>query len=294
LFEAQNFGKPKVARTVEGQDEAGNKVTYQLDDFGQRVGDGVQGYTAPVQVDLGGRVQFVRPQPGVTLGKTMTPGDIASNAVARGNLAVSQQRLAADQRRESDAKGKPEFRDGQWVVPPKDMRPGDVRPVTAPTAAKDANEALALIKQAREILPNATGSYGGAAIDQTARFFGASTDGDKAASKLKVLGGMLTAKMPKMSGPQSDKDVALYREMAGRVGDETLPIALRQAALDTVEEIQMRHTNPGGGYAQQQPEPRKPAVSELPPASRHKGRTVRDTQTGRTLRSDGMTWKEVR
>ena len=295
LFEAQNFGKPKVARTVEGQDEAGNKVTYQLDEFGQRVGDGVQGYTAPVQVDLGGRVQFVRPQPGVTLGKTMTPGEIASNAVARGNLAVSQQRLAVDQRRESDANGKPEFRDGQWVVPPKDMRPGDVRPVTAPTAAKDANEAVALIKQAREILPNATGSYGGAAIDQTARFFGASTDGDKAASKLKVIGGMLTAKMPKMSGPQSDKDVALYREMAGRVGDETLPIALRQAALDTVEEIQMRHTNLGSGDAQQQrqPEARKPAVAELPPASQHKGRTVRDTQTGRTLRSDGMTWKEV-
>lgn len=94
LFEAQNFGKPKVARTVEGQDKDGNKVTYQLDEFGQIVGDGVQGYTAPVQVDLGGRVQFVRPQPGITLGKTMTPE--GRDASARGWAGVRQAQARLD------------------------------------------------------------------------------------------------------------------------------------------------------------------------------------------------------
>lgn len=95
----KDWGAPEVARTLESQDAQGNKVTLQFDKLGRQVGDGIQGYTAPVQVDLGGRVQFVKPQAGVNLTKTMTPDAIASNAVARGNLAVSQQRLAMDQRK---------------------------------------------------------------------------------------------------------------------------------------------------------------------------------------------------
>jgi len=245
IAEAPNLGRAEVARTLESQDAQGNKITLQFDKFGRPVGEGVQGYTAPERVDLGGSVQFVRPQAGVSLKKTMTPGEIASNAVARGNLAVSQARLSMDQRQSQQ--GKPEFRDGQWVVPPRDMQPGESRPVTAPTAVKDATEALALIKQARQILPNATGSYGGWAVDQGARFFGASTPGAEASAKLKAIGGMLTSKMPKMSGPQSNADAALYAEMAGKVGDETLPIQTRMAALDTVEEIQLRHSGQAGG-----------------------------------------------
>lgn len=240
LAEAPNLGRAKVARTVEGQDAQGNKMTYQLNEFGDRVGEGVAGYTAPVQVDLGGRVQFVKPAPGVNLTKTMTPGEIASNAVARGNLAVYQQRLLLDQ-------GKPEFRDGQWVVPPRDMRPGDVRPVTAPTTSRDATEALNLIKQARELLPTATGSYGGVAVDQVNRVFGRATEGAKTTAKLQAIEGALVSKMPKMSGPQSDKDVALYKQMAGVVGDPTVPVEQRQSALDTIEEIQTRYAGQSGG-----------------------------------------------
>jgi len=72
---------------------------------------------------------------------------------------------------------------------------------------------------------------------------------------------MLTAKMPKMSGPQSDKDVQLYREMAGRVGDETVPIAERQAALDTVEQIQARYAAGGGASGAWPTAPSKPTQS---------------------------------
>jgi hypothetical protein len=36
------------------------------------------------------------------------------------------------------------------------------------------------------------------------------------------------------------------------------------------------------------------ALPDLPPATQHKGRTIRDTQTGKLLRSDGMIWKEVK
>jgi hypothetical protein len=261
VMNAPTMGLPEVARTVEVDDGQGGKATTQLDKFGRPVGNNLPSYIAPVQVDTGGKVQFVKPQAGVALGKTMTPGEVASNAVARGNLAVSQQRFAFD--KGQALQGKPEFKDGQWVVPPRDMRPGESRPVTAPTATKDANEALALIKQAREILPNSTGSYGGWMVDQGARFFGSSTNGAEASAKLKAIGGMLKSKMPKMSGPQSDKDVALYGEMAGQVADETLPIKTRLSALDAVEEIQRRQAGlpPASGAPSASGAGSKPSVS---------------------------------
>jgi hypothetical protein len=251
----KDWGKSKVARTVEGVDAQGNKVTYQMDEFGRPVGDATQAYIAPVQVDLGGRVQFVQPKAGVDLTKSMSPDARASNAVAWFNANTSRQSA------NNAATPKPEFRDGQWVVAPRDMKPGETRAATATTGSKDATEALALIKQAREILPNATGSYGGAALDQGARVFGVSTTGAQASAQLKAIGGMLTAKMPKMSGPQSDKDVQLYREMAGRVGDETVPIAERQAALDTVEQIQARYAAGGGASGAWSPTQSKPTQS---------------------------------
>lgn len=235
-----DWGKSEVARTIEGTDAQGNKVTYQYDKYGRPLGDGVQAYIAPVQVDTGGKVQFVKPTAGVTLGKTMTPGEAASNSVAWFNAKTGRDRLNMEQ-------NKPEFKDGQWVTPPKDMKPGEVRAISGGQQVKDANDALSLIQQARQILPKSTGSYGGMALDQGARVFGYSTPGAQASAQLKAIGGMLTSKMPKMSGPQSDKDVAMYREMAGRVGDETLPIVERQSALDAVEEIQRRYASGQGG-----------------------------------------------
>jgi len=44
-----------------------------------------------------------------------------------------------------------------------------------------------------------------------------------------------------MEGPQSDADTRLYREMAGRVGDETLSIQRRLDALDEVEKIYSKY-----------------------------------------------------
>jgi hypothetical protein len=108
----------------------------------------------------------------------------------------------------------------------------------------EAQQALNAIKQAEEILPNATSSGLGSLVDSAAGFVGYSTPGAQAASKLKAVEGELVSKMPKMSGPQSDKDVALYKQMAGVVGDETKPIATRQAALQAVKEIQNRYAGP--------------------------------------------------
>lgn len=82
-----------------------------------------------------------------------------------------------------------------------------------------------------------TNSYMGALTDMAGQIVGYSPDGSAQADKLKSLQGVLTMKMPRMEGPQSDKDVQLYREMAGQVGDNTLPVERRLAALDTVEQL---------------------------------------------------------
>lgn len=88
-----NIGRPKVARTVEVDDGNGGKATLQVDEYGQPVGQKLPGYVAPVQVDTGRGVQFVRPQAGVSLAKQPTFAD----GIAAGNLGVSRTRLAMDQ-----------------------------------------------------------------------------------------------------------------------------------------------------------------------------------------------------
>jgi hypothetical protein len=68
-----------------------------------------------------------------------------------------------------------------------------------------------------------------------------STPGAQNAARLQALEGLLVSKMPKMSGPQSDKDVLLYRQMAGQVGDATIPPQTKMAALDTIEMLQRKY-----------------------------------------------------
>ena len=89
--------------------------------------------------------------------------------------------------------------------------------------------------------PLPTQSYGGVATDFISGIFGGSPKGSAEADRLKVLGGSLVMAMPRMEGPQSDRDVSLYREMAGQVGDSTLSVARRLAALDQVEKLYRKY-----------------------------------------------------
>lgn len=114
--------------------------------------------------------------------------------------------------------------------------------------ARDANDALGLIDQAEKLLNDATGSRLGNAIDAGAGALGISTKGAQAGAQLKAIEGMLVSKMPKMSGPQSDKDVLLYRQMAGQIGDPNIPNATKKAALVTIRGIQEKYAGlPQGG-----------------------------------------------
>ena len=105
----------------------------------------------------------------------------------------------------------------------------------------DANDVLSLIDESVELLPKAHGSGLGSALGAAANFFGINSEQNKADAQLKVVAGALVSKMPKMSGPQSDKDVQLYREMAGQIGDSTIPFETRLAALNTVGRMNARY-----------------------------------------------------
>ena len=87
------------------------------------------------------------------------------------------------------------------------------------------------------VSPLPTGSGIGAGLDWVASLAGSAPKGAAEADKLRVIGGILTSKVPRMEGPQSNVDVQLYRETAGQVGDATLPRSRRLAALDTVERL---------------------------------------------------------
>lgn len=99
----------------------------------------------------------------------------------------------------------------------------------------------AVLDEIQGILPDATASYAGRGIDLLARGVGIATSGDIATGKLGTLGGQLVALMPKMSGPQSDKDVAMYKQMAGQLDDPTVPLQVRQAALQTIRSLNNKY-----------------------------------------------------
>lgn len=252
-----NVGRAKVARTVDGVDENGRPVTYQVDEFGQRVGDGIGQWKAPMLINQGDRQTLFDPGTRQTLGSLgINMSQAERDASARGwaSQALARERMNFDMAGGAEA-GKPQYKDGNWVMPPRGLQPGQAVPALPATGVKDANEALTLIDQAKKLIPNATGSYLGSAMDTAARAFGKSTSGDIATGQLQALEGALVAKMPKMSGPQSDKDVVLYRQMAGVIGDPTIPTERKLAALATVEEIQRR-------YAGQQA-PKAPAAGSM-------------------------------
>ena len=117
--------------------------------------------------------------------------------------------------------------------------------LTAQNAQREETQRLqrvdAILPEIEKILPNATSSYVGAGADFLGRAIGYSTDGAKATAQLKTLAGQLVSLMPKMSGPQSDKDVAMYKEMAGNLADDTQPIQTRMAALQTIKELNNKY-----------------------------------------------------
>jgi hypothetical protein len=148
-----------------------------------------------------------------------------------------------------------------------------------------------LASQLLEQGPTASGV--GSLVDTAANFVGQPLKSGTKAQQLEALSGWLVSNVPRMEGPQSNADVLNYQTMAGRVGDRTLPVEARKAALGTLMELQRKYAEAGTDSTA--PNPAKPAkvLESLPtPNASNKGQRIRDTTTGKVLVSNGLQWKE--
>jgi len=109
----------------------------------------------------------------------------------------------------------------------------------------NANNAQTLLGEARNLLPKATGSGIGSIINAGKGFVGVSDEQTQANAGLEAIGARLVIQMPRMEGPQSDKDTALYKAMAGKIGDSSIPIGDRLAAIDVIESLNAKYLNKG-------------------------------------------------
>jgi hypothetical protein len=138
----------------------------------------------------------------------------------------------------------------QILTDPRTGKPfAPKRDANTPNKVADAQDVLSLADQADKLIGKATGSGIGAARDVALGVVGQSTEAGNAAAQLKVLGGALISKMPKMSGPQSDKDVQLYRDMAGRIGDPMVPAEQKKSALSTIRKINEKYAGDAAGWS---------------------------------------------
>lgn len=98
LVDLGNVNKTKV-KNIETINIDGKPVKVGIDEYGQQVAQIGTEWRQMEKLDRGGSIDYLDPynlSPVASFKRTLTPGEAASNAVARGNLAVSQQRLAFD------------------------------------------------------------------------------------------------------------------------------------------------------------------------------------------------------
>ena len=132
---------------------------------------------------------------------------------------------------------------------------------------KRAQNVLSLTQQAEQILSNgkATGSGIGSLLDTGASWFGVSTEGAQGTAQLSTIAGNLVSNMPRMEGPQSDKDVQMYKQMAGDLSNASLPVATRMAALRQMQALNEKYLNNGtGGYPATSAPPSSIAAPKTP------------------------------
>lgn len=139
MAEAADYGKSEVARTVETTDADGRPVTQQFDKFGNPIGGKLAKFVEAKIADTGGKLIGYDPVTGApkyTFGKTMTPGEVASNGIAGANLRLSRDKFDF----EKTQAGKPQFHDGSWVTPPNAQNPNGTA-VQVPGFSKPLTEA---------------------------------------------------------------------------------------------------------------------------------------------------------
>ena len=182
--------------------------------------------------------------------------DVAANT-AQQKLSIDQAKIELEQKKGTVQ----QFGDSMYMVYPN----GSAVPISSAAGPVTKNTTAPAIKQAQQediirtqrvdavlpeikkLLEGTKGGYINAGLDMLGGAAGYSTDTAKTTAQLKALSGQLVALMPKMSGPQSDKDVQMYREMAGNLADPTTPVATRLASLQTIQALNDKYKSLNSG-----------------------------------------------
>lgn len=158
--------------------------------------------------DAGG--QLINPITGQTIAKTLAPQDL------------------------------PQTREQQAAASAKGTATGGAIGAQEAKGIK-APATLEVIDEAKKLLPKASsGRIGaiGAGLKAAANVSDEATQADK---QLSVLSANLVANVPRMEGPQSDKDVNMYKEAAGDIGNISKPYEDRLAALKIIESLNKKY-----------------------------------------------------
>jgi hypothetical protein len=164
--------------------------------------------------------------------------------------------------------------------------PAPYKPALSPDQAKrqekleKIQEIPDLIKEAKTLLPKATGSGLGAVRDIAAATVGQSTEGAQNLASLKAIQAQLILKSPRLEGPQGVLDLKLYEEAAGNIGNPLVPAETKLRALETLERINNKY---GASTTSNQPGAQTQQTNVQAPTSGFKEGAKTKSKSGKSM-----------
>jgi len=164
------------------------------------------------------------------------------------NLGLEERAKAAGQagyKLEQTATGPnqtPEFRTIEQIATA--ATGGAPLPAKPDVKTENAGDILRLTDEANKYL--GTASSGGLQniLTGALEIPGISTQASQSDAQLKAIAGQLVSKMRRMEGPQSDRDIEMYRQDAGDIANENVPADTRKAAIKTIRDLNQKYANP--------------------------------------------------
>jgi hypothetical protein len=147
---------------------------------------------------------------------------------------------------------------------------------------KNAYEVAKIFPAIEKALPNAHGSGIGNIMGGVANFVGYESNKNAADAELKVMSDKLLKAVPRFSGPQSDKDVQSYKEAAGSIGDASLPMNVRMAALNTIKELNKPYAPNLNWQSQAPTQPEKVSLGASPMYATNGNQRIVSNDGGKT------------
>lgn len=128
-----------------------------------------------------------------------------------------------------------------------------------------ANNVVGLIDSALPLIEKSSAGLVDQGWDLANQAFGRETEGAKALGSLRVIQSQIMQQIPRMEGPQSDKDVDLYREAAADIANPNKSRGVRIAAASTLRMLQQKYADSHGAPAAAPSAPQQPGVPPPPP-----------------------------